>query len=590
MTTTERILSSTTLTLWFILASISPTHAATDSPQALTGDWLYHWGDLPKNAAGEWQFKDNEWSPIDFPENIPDRHKHKIVWLKIDLPSGNWRDPYLYINAIDLNVEVFHKRERIYDFGAIDQEGNSHFEGWPWHIIKLPLDYHEHSLFLRVTSDYPSIGLSGEVILGNKFDLIDKVYRSGITGLSFVLVILLVGIISTIIGCIKQDKFVAFSTGILSFNIALMIFSENELSQEVLFEPLFWSYIAAFTYFIIPAFLAIIVYSWLKHKTPFINGIVFITPLLFAVCVGLLSIYTSFNFVNAYPYFDVLFILLVLALLSGCLKQFYKQGTTGILMVLGILALFIALVIDMLSAHGLINWIGKTEQWGLVLFTFSSLIIYFVKDWEQQIAYRSLIHELEEKVRISTSELENSQEHLNRLAREDYLTGFLNRRAFSERRVFREQAIKEVAKASLHQHPISLLLFDLDHFKDVNDIYGNTVGDIILKEVATISSQTSINGELVCRYGGEEFVVLLHDTEANQAECFSERLQSALKKIEIHTEDILIKASDCFGLITIDCSTSPKRSPEQIVDLLLIEADNMMYQAKVSNKYSIKVI
>ena len=157
-------------------------------------------------------------------------------------------------------------------------------------------------------------------------------------------------------------------------------------------------------------------------------------------------------------------------------------------MIMGILALFISSILDMLSAHGLITWLGRTGQWGLTLFTLASLAIYLVRDWQQQAALKSLTENLESQVHIRTAELKASQHELQKLAREDYLTKLLNRRAFTE------AAVTEVANAIRHQRPISLLLFDLDHFKDVNDIYGHAVGDIVLKEVAAISKEVCRNG------------------------------------------------------------------------------------------------
>ena len=170
------------------------------------------------------------------------------------------------------------------------------------------------------------------------------------------------------------------------------------------------------------------------------------------------------------------------------------------------------------------------------------------------------------------------------MAREDYLTGLLNRRAFTE------HAIGEVANAIRYKRPISLLLFDLDHFKDINDHHGHSVGDMVLKEVARISKEVCRNGELVCRYGGEEFVVLLHATEAKHAEQFSTRLHSALKEICIETNNERIQVTASFGLICINHAESTKVSPELIVDKLLAQADNMMYQAKKSGRDGIKTI
>jgi len=578
---------ATVITLWLCLIFTSSSNAYTEqqstSPQTLRGSWFYHWGDLPKDeTSNQWQFQHVEWKKTEFPENLPNRHGENIVWVKIDLPSGNWRDPYLFINAVDLTFEAFHNQQKIYHFGKIDNLGNSRFEGWPWHAFHLPDNYDKHTLYFRISSDYPSIGLSGEATIGNRFDLLNDIYRTGLTGLSLILFVLLVGIISTVMGTIKKDKAVAISTGALSFNLAIMMFAENELSQAVLFEPLFWRYIAAFCYFLIPAFLSVIILAWLKEKPPLIARIVLTITLVFSIGVAGLSIFTSFNFVNAYPYFDVLFIILVLALLTGCTKQFYRRGITGRLMTLGILALFISLLLDMLSAHGLITWIGHTGQWGLTLFTLTSLIIYLVQDWQQQIALNTLTHQLESKVLIRTAELQSSQNKLEKLAQEDYLTSLLNRRAFTER------AVNEVAMAIRHQRPISLLLFDLDHFKDVNDKYGHAAGDLVLKAVAKISKETCRHGELICRYGGEEFVILLHATDIAFAQSLATRLCNALKEISVEVDNQKIGITASFGLISFKHSEPYSGTPEHAVEHLLAEADRMMYKVKIEGRDGVK--
>lgn len=567
------------------VSNLSWADSGNSEPQVLRGNWHYVWGDLPKDPdTGAWLDQQQHWQPIDFPENLPDRGEHSIAWIKINLPSGNWRDPYLFISSVDLSVEVFHHGSKIYQFGNIDAEGHTRFEGWPWHIFRLPKNYAEHPLYFRVASDYAWIGLSGKVAIGNQFELLTEVYHKGMTGLFLIIVMLLVGIISTIMGIIKKDRLVAFSTGILSFNLALMMFSENELSQVILFEPLLWRYIAAFSYFLVPAFLALIVMAWLKHKTVFVARLVLCITILFALGVATLSLFTSYNFINAYPYFDILFIILAFTLLSGSYRFFFREGITGKLMIFGILALFVALIVDMLSAHGLIPWIGRAGQWGLVLFSLAALMIYFVRDWQQQQALTSLTQELESQVRIRTAQLEESQNELERLAREDYLTKLLNRRAFTE------QAITEVANAVRHQRPISLLLFDLDHFKEVNDQYGHLVGDKVLKEVAAVSREVCRHGELICRYGGEEFVILLHATDAAQATLLANRLRSALKGITVDENGDKIKISASFGLISIDCTGSSKASTQDIVDSLLSSADKMMYEVKVAGRDGVKTL
>ena len=571
--------------LTILLSNLTWADSINSEPQVLRGDWHYIWGDLPKDPeTGNWLDQQTNWQAIDFPENLPGRGEHNIAWVKINLPEGHWRDPYLFISSVDLSVEVFHNDTKIYQFGDIDAEGNTRFQGWPWHTLRLPENYAEHPLYFRIASDYAWIGLSGQVVIGNQFNLLDDVYHKGMTGLVLIIVMLLVGIISTIMGIIKKDRLVAFSTGFLSFNLALMMFSENELSQVILNKPLLWRYIAAFSYFLVPGFLAIIVMAWLKHKPLMLARLVLVITVLFALGVATLTLLGSFNFINAYPYFDVLFIVLVFALLSGSIKHFYSEGITGKLMIFGILALFSALLVDMLSAHGVIPWIGRAGQWGLVLFSLASLMVYFVRDWQQQQALTSLTHELESQVCIRTAQLEESQNELEKLAREDYLTKLLNRRAFTE------QAITEVANAVRHQRPISLLLFDLDHFKDVNDQYGHAAGDKILKEVAAVAREICRHGELICRYGGEEFVILLHATDAHHASLLAKRLHNALKDIIVDEKGEQIKISASFGLISIDCKESSNAPPQDIVDSLLSYADKMMYEVKIAGRDGIKTL
>ena len=106
------------LCLIFTISNWAYAAPQENSPQVLTGNWFYHWGDLPKDPdSGEWLYEQNEWKITDSPEDIPGTKEGNIVWLKIDLPSANWRDPYLFISSVDLTTQVFHKNQKIYHFG-----------------------------------------------------------------------------------------------------------------------------------------------------------------------------------------------------------------------------------------------------------------------------------------------------------------------------------------------------------------------------------------------------------------------------------------------------------------------------------------
>ncbi|OMH39402.1 hypothetical protein BGP75_03585 [Motiliproteus sp. MSK22-1] len=552
----------------------------------ITDGWSLHWGDLEYSDG--WKFEEAEWEDLTSPTDIPGRTNENILWLRIKVDKGQWRDPYIFVSSIDLTTQVFESGQLSYHFGEIDQDGNSHFEGWPWHLIPVNITTSPTSLYFRIYSDYPFIGLSGEVLIGNKADLLDRVYSRGITGAVFILIIFIAGLLSTSLGLIKKDSHVALSTGLLSFDLALMMFSENELSQVVYNDPLVWRYLAVFSYFLIPAFLALILREWFQRKQPAVFNAVFWIATAFAAGVALLSAFTDFNFVNAYPYFDALFIALVLALLISSASRYRSFGIQDGLVIFGILALFVSLLLDMLSSHALIDWIGRTGQWGLIFFTLAMLAVYFNKDWEQQITLRALTSSLELQVAERTQELTESQALLQQLAREDFLTGLLNRRAFME------QANGAVANAIRYYHPLSLMLFDIDFFKEINDTHGHATGDEILRALAKVAKKECREGDLICRYGGEEFVVLLHETPASDALMLVSRLQKVIQNIVVQSPDgksVQITAS--FGLISYsrfqsDAEKEQYSTPSRLLELLLNQADQAMYDVKQTGRNGIR--
>jgi diguanylate cyclase (GGDEF)-like protein len=116
------------------------------------------------------------------------------------------------------------------------------------------------------------------------------------------------------------------------------------------------------------------------------------------------------------------------------------------------------------------------------------------------------------------------QDEINDQARRDMLTGAFNRRAFDE------SVNREWSRSLRHGAPFSLLMVDIDHFKKVNDQWGHHVGDAALVQMSN-SAQTALRAnDIWCRYGGEEFAVLLPDTTIEQAVTVAERLRSSVEK------------------------------------------------------------
>lgn len=155
----------------------------------------------------------------------------------------------------------------------------------------------------------------------------------------------------------------------------------------------------------------------------------------------------------------------------------------------------------------------------------------------------------------------------------DVLTGLPNRRALDER------ASGLLAQARRHGWPVALLVFDLDHFKQINDQHGHPVGDQVLRSAAAIARDQVREGELLVRHGGEEFVVLAVDCRPDDALRLAERLRAALAATPILTEGgPTLNVTASLGLA---CAAAG-----ELTDLnsLLCEADMALYAAKAAGR------
>lgn len=156
-------------------------------------------------------------------------------------------------------------------------------------------------------------------------------------------------------------------------------------------------------------------------------------------------------------------------------------------------------------------------------------------------------------------------------ARLDDLTGVLNRRAFFPEA---EPLIKK-AMSQAEIQPCSLLFMDIDYFKAINDQFGHSCGDQVLKDIASVCRNALRHGDLLCRYGGEEFVVLLPDTEPWQALHVAERIR--------HRIENRITLPDCAP-VTISIGLSALSPQTASLELLIRDADQSMYDAKQAGR------
>jgi diguanylate cyclase (GGDEF)-like protein len=174
----------------------------------------------------------------------------------------------------------------------------------------------------------------------------------------------------------------------------------------------------------------------------------------------------------------------------------------------------------------------------------------------------------------------NKTEELKKLTITDPLTGLLNRRYLSER------LKNELARAERHLHPLSLLMLDLDGFKKCNDSHGHLFGDSILKNIAEILFHTVRSMDIVARYGGDEFMVILPETGEPLAVDIAERMRGNIMRKVALPPDIAAPGPHALTA-SIGVACFPEHG--DTVELLLENVDKALYRAKNKGKNRVEV-
>lgn len=172
------------------------------------------------------------------------------------------------------------------------------------------------------------------------------------------------------------------------------------------------------------------------------------------------------------------------------------------------------------------------------------------------------------------SDRKNAELKLRELALTDPLTGAANRRRFME------LASKEIYRANRYQSPVAIALFDLDHFKAINDTYGHDIGDRCLCRFVELIGTTVRQSDLLARHGGEEFTLMLPQTGLDQATALCDRMREQVAGMPV---DGVYTTSPTGGAITVSAGVVGHR-PGDTIEMILKRADEALYKAKESGR------
>lgn len=212
-------------------------------------------------------------------------------------------------------------------------------------------------------------------------------------------------------------------------------------------------------------------------------------------------------------------------------------------------------------------------------FNLSGMFACYMLERSERLAFlqrRTIEHQASElRLALDLARVEWREAEL--LARLDPLTDLANRRHFFN------LADLELSRRDRHPQCLSLFMIDIDHFKQFNDRYGHQIGDLVLQRVADMIKRTIRKPDTACRYGGEEFVVLLPETDLVAAEKLGQRLLEVIRKTTVvHNQELLgITASLGIGALKNDETAD--------IATLIKRADQALYAAKKSGRNQLRV-
>ncbi len=554
-----RLVQATALPL--VLLAVVVDNAGAKGPVVVAAGWEYRWDDQ------------TQWKPMDIPSNPPGRGERTLLHLRTELPETVCRDAAILIESIDTIATVFADGREIYSHGDPRTETGRVFRGWPWHLISIPEG--TSSLSFLVYSNYRDIGLWGRVLFGEKSEILSAIYlrdlvRIALAAVSFALALVLLFTYNSSTGNSSYLHLALVLMTLVSRSI-----TESYVRQLVLDAPLLWEYISAFTNLMLPAVAALFLSGFITGRPAQLMRYAFWALTAFTV-LSILGALVGFYPVSAvYAPADIILAVFIVVSSTTLVRRLFVGSLDIRFLAAGFVGVGIIGIVSILVVYQILPWTDIFEDAALAFFGLMLFLAIGVRAVTVQRELREKSHllerlnaELERTVEDRTRELKDEKNRFEQMSITDALTGLFNRRHLYSR------LGEAVSYAARYNEPLSVAVMDLDHFKSVNDTHGHLFGDSVLMTVAELIKSHLRESDIACRYGGEEFVVVLPNTGPDGAFEVAERIRRAVRDHQWEHRRVPVTMSG--GVAAVDTSGEPK-----VPETLLSEADQAMYRAKM---------
>lgn len=571
-------------TVWSLAAAVALSAACSsarlDGSHSLYGRWKFHPGDDARWA--EPQFDDRDWVELQVPQSWGRQGYDDVfgmAWYRTRVPL----DPYagqpvgLALGKIDSAYEVYVGGRRLGGVGRLPPEPVMEYDRHRIFVVPDAAKEADGSVVIALRvwrADGKSAGAAGPTEGPFEIGPIDRVVQrellSEAAQLGLVLLFAAVGIFHLALRLLRPGMTAYGWFGLLAFESATYAFLRTQWKYLLFDDFVALKKVEHLMIYLVPT--TFLQFLWVFFDRPVPKVIRGLQAAMFAA--GIVMIAT--------PGLDVALVFLPLVQVTALASPavglafvlpFIRAGDPEArLLGLGALMLVLTIASDLVVERNFMV-APRTVVYGFGVLVFGMSLAIANRFHRVLQDLDGLRRDLEQRVDTRTRELSKAYSQMEALALRDGLTGLLNRRAL------RDRAHAALMQARRQDAPFAIAMIDVDHFKAVNDSHGHVLGDQVLAHVASVLSGALRASDDVGRWGGEEFLALLVDADAEDATAAGERLRLHVLHSAFVLDSGPLAVSVSVGVVAV-----PPGHPDTPIDELIQQADDALYRAKARGR------
>ncbi len=557
-------------------------------PYLLNGEWRFYWSEFIEydqiiNGNAEnysTMYAPGKWNgEVKKDITIPNEgYATYVLNVKLNPESDS-------ILALKL-MEMYNSYELYWNDRLISQNGTigiSKAETTPNYVpseILLQVEQEDNYLILHV-SNFESVygGAWGDIHIGNYKDIYQLVTTQKSLALFYFGTIIILAFYHLVIFLLRREDIYSLLLGLFCLSISIRPLMVGERIINQMLPNISWHTKNILEYSTVYlSFMLLGMFLYELYKDVFLLTALRIIQIVSSVFMLMVIMAPSNVYTTSIFYYELFLIAASIYLVYVVIIAIIKGNISAVYTLIGTSVLILAAVNDILYTNTIINTVHLVPS-AMLFFVFTQAIVLAIRHNDSynrssrlaevnnlmNIELKELNESLEAKIQNRTVALQEKNEILDSLSKTDGLTKLYNHKYIINR-------LDDEIKISFNQNtPLSVAMFDLDHFKNINDNFGHQVGDEVLVKVSECIKEKIRDSDIIGRYGGEEFLLILPGLTIDGAYKVVERIRLSIEKLEF--SQINLKVTLSGGLVI--CSKEITNSSQ-----LIHSADKLLYKAK----------